>query len=265
MKLTTTETTPLSNALRALLLLAVVIIAQTAAAQSNEKPTLRYDPALKMALDSLDTDSLDIDVIGIEALMPGIKIAADSLPSAALADSVATLDPWTENFTARYFSPDPTRAVWMSALFPGLGQIYNRRFWKVPIVIGGFMGLGYATSWNSGMLNDYTKAYRDLTDSDPDTRSYMDFFPKGTDESSLDHTWLVNTFKSKKDYFRRNRDLCIISMVGVYLLAMVDAYVDASLTHFDISPDLSMQVVPALIPDARSVKPSVGMTWAINF
>ncbi|MDE6298875.1 MAG: hypothetical protein K2M10_04430, partial [Muribaculaceae bacterium] len=45
------------------------------------------------------------------------------------------------------FNPDPTRAVWMSALFPGLGQIYNRRYWKLPIVVGGFMGLGYATSW----------------------------------------------------------------------------------------------------------------------
>lgn len=75
------------------------------------------------------------------------------------------------------FNPSPMRAVWMSALFPGLGQIYNRRYWKLPIVIGGFMGLGYATEWNNRQYADYMQAYRDLLDSDPTTKSYMDFFP----------------------------------------------------------------------------------------
>ena len=74
------------------------------------------------------------------------------------------------------FMPDPTKAVWMSALFPGLGQLYNRRYWKLPIVIGAFMGLGYATSWNNTMLRDYTTAYSDIMDNDPTTKSYMDFF-----------------------------------------------------------------------------------------
>lgn len=163
------------------------------------------------------------------------------------------------------FSPDPTRAVWMSALFPGLGQLYNRRFWKLPIVIGGFMGLGYATSWNNGMLRDYTRAYADIMDNDPNTKSYMDFFPSTTTESSLDKTWLTNVLRSRKNYYRRNRDLCIICMVGVYLLAMIDAYVDASLAHFDISPDLSMDLVPTLIPDDRTARPGVGIQWAFNF
>lgn len=163
------------------------------------------------------------------------------------------------------FNPDPTRAVWLSALFPGLGQIYNRRYWKLPIIVGGYLGLGYATSWNNRMLDDYTRAYRDIMDSDPSTKSYMDFFPKNVKEEDLDKTWLTNTLKSRKDFYRRNRDLCIICMVGVYLLAMVDAYVDASLSHFDISPDLSMQVAPALIPDSRYKLPSVGLQWALNF
>lgn len=163
------------------------------------------------------------------------------------------------------FNPDPTRAVWMSALFPGLGQLYNRRYWKLPIVIGGFMGLGYATTWNNGMLRDYTRAYADIMDNDPNTKSYMDFFPSTTTEDSLDKTWLTNVLQSRKNYYRRNRDLCIICMVGVYLLAMVDAYVDASLAHFDISPDLSMDLVPAFIPDERSNLPGVGLQWALNF
>jgi len=163
------------------------------------------------------------------------------------------------------FNPNPTRAVWLSALFPGLGQLYNRRYWKLPIIIGGFMGLGYATSWNNGMLRDYTRAYSDILDNDPSTRSYMDFFPPTTKEEDLNVTWLANTFKSRKDYYRRNRDLCIICMVGVYLLAMVDAYVDASMAHFDISPSLSMDVAPAFIPESRDKLPGVGLQWALTF
>ena len=163
------------------------------------------------------------------------------------------------------FSPDPTKAVWMSALFPGLGQVYNRRYWKLPIIVGGYLGLAYATSWNTGMLNDYTQAYADIMDSDPSTKSYMDFFPSTVNESDLDKTWLTNILRSRKNYFRRNRDLCIISMVGVYLLAMVDAYVDASLSHFDISPDLSIDLYPTMIQDARDPYPSVGLQWALNF
>lgn len=67
------------------------------------------------------------------------------------------------------FNPKPERAVWLSALFPGLGQIYNRRYWKLPIIVGGFMGLGYATTWNNSQLQDYSQGYRDLLDNDPST------------------------------------------------------------------------------------------------
>lgn len=74
------------------------------------------------------------------------------------------------------FNPKPERAVWLSALFPGLGQIYNRRYWKLPIIVGGFMGLGYATTWNNSQLQDYSQGYRDLLDNDPSTDSYMNFF-----------------------------------------------------------------------------------------
>lgn len=165
----------------------------------------------------------------------------------------------------KVFIPDPTKAVWYSALCPGLGQIYNRRYWKLPIVIGGFMGLGYGASWNNTMLADYTRAYYDLMDNDPSTKSYMDFFPPTTSEESLNRSWLERTLKSRKDYFRRNRDLCIIGMVGVYLIAVVDAYVDASLTNFDITPDLSMQVTPALLHDNFSPYPALGVQWAFNF
>lgn len=163
------------------------------------------------------------------------------------------------------FNPSPQRAVWLSALFPGLGQIYNRRYWKLPIVVGGFMGLAYATSWNNSQYQDYIQAYRDITDSDPGTNSYMNFFPPTTNESDLDPTWLTATFKSRKDYFRRNRDLCIICLVALYLVCMLDAYVDASMAHFDISPKLSLDLAPTLMIEPTTSKPSLGLSWAFNF
>lgn len=165
------------------------------------------------------------------------------------------------------FDPSPTRAVWLSVLCPGLGQIYNRRYWKLPIVIGGFMGLGYATNWNNNQYQDYAQGYRDLMDNDPSTKSYMDFFPPTIDEGDLDRAWLEQVFKSRKDYARRNRDLCIIGLVALYALCILDAYVDASLTHFDVSPDLAIDWSPALIPQygPNNRKPAVGLNWAITF
>lgn len=190
-------------------------------------------------------------------------LQADTIAGNLATNTFEGFDVWIERDTE--WNPSPTRAVWMSALFPGLGQVYNRRYWKLPIVVGGYLGLAYATSWNNTMLTDYQRAYRDIMDNDPTTNSYMDFFPPTVQESDLDKTWLTNLLKSRKDFYRRNRDLCIIGMVGVYLLAMVDAYVDASLSHFDISPDLSLDVVPTLIQDSRGNLPGVGMSWAFNF
>ena len=184
-----------------------------------------------------------------------------AVDSASLRES--PYDRWEERDVV--FNPDPSRAVWMSALFPGLGQVYNRRYWKLPIVVGAYLGLGYATSWNNSMLDDYSRAYRDIMDNDPTTKSYMDFFPPTVTEDSLDKTWLTSLLQSRKNFYRRNRDLCIISMVGVYLLAMVDAYVDASLSHFDVSPDLSMDIAPAIIPEGRGQRPAFGLQWALNF
>lgn len=217
-------------------------------------------------IESLDTIGYENEAfISVDSLQTAVVDTLASIPPERLKvirDSIAEIEEFGEE---RVFNPDPTRAVWMSALFPGLGQLYNRRYWKLPIVVGSFMGLGYATAWNNRMLTDYTKAYRDIMDNDPSTKSYMDFYPPTVKEEDLDKTWLTNKLKSRRDYFRRNRDLCIIGIVGVYLVAMLDAYVDASLSHFDISPDLSMQVAPALIPDSRTTLPSVGVQWALNF
>lgn len=221
-------------------------------------PAQVVEDELTVTPDSVEVvpvDSFDV-VAG-----PTMKIVEDSLKAADRKND----EKWVEPTIPRSFNPDPTRAVWLSALCPGLGQIYNRRYWKLPLVVAGYMGLIYGTSWNNMMLTDYTRAYSDLLDNDPSTKSYMDFFPPTVKEEDLNKQWLTNILKSRKDFYRRNRDLCIIGMVGVYMLAMVDAYVDASLSHFDISPDLSIDVTPTLIPDSRGKLPGIGLVWAFNF
>ena len=213
----------------------------------------------------LVSDSLIVDGDSV-AVIP-VDTVALSVPTVRAANDSIRPSRWNEeqSFT---FVPDPTKAVWMSALFPGLGQLYNRRYWKLPIVIGAYMGLGYATNWNNTMLRDYTRAYSDIMDSDPNTKSYMDFFAPTVKEEDLDKAWLTNLLRTRKNMYRRNRDLCIICMVGVYAIAMIDAYVDAQLAHFDISPDLSVDIAPTLLPAETSGRfplPGVGFYWALNF
>lgn len=144
------------------------------------------------------------------------------------------------------FVPDPKRALWLSLVLPGAGQIYNRKYWKLPIIYGGFLGCAYALMWNQQMYRDYSQAYLDIMDDDPDTHSYLDMLPPRYDISGREEEF-QNLFKRKKDYYRRYRDLSAFCFIGVYLLSVIDAYVDAQLSVFDITPDLSMSVEPAVM------------------
>ena len=76
--------------------------------------------------------------------------------------------------------PNPKRALWLALVIPGAGQIYNRKYWKLPIVYGGFVGCAYAMRWNNQMYRDYSQAYMDLMDNDPNTDSYNSFMHLGT-------------------------------------------------------------------------------------
>ncbi|MDR1810409.1 MAG: DUF5683 domain-containing protein [Prevotella sp.] len=172
------------------------------------------------------------------------------------------------------FTPNPTRAVIYSAIFPGLGQVYNRKYWKLPIIYGGFIGLSYGISWNGRYYNDYSKAYRSIAGENPRESYYNgwgDFYP-GRDPNELTDSQIENlrqAFRRKKDFYRRNRDLCIISAVGVYLICMVDAYVDAQLFDFDLSPNLSLRVEPAVMQSFASLPVTgtrtLGVQCSISF
>ncbi|HCS87531.1 MAG TPA: hypothetical protein DIW30_03700 [Bacteroidales bacterium] len=168
-----------------------------------------------------------------------------------------TIEPW---------KPDPMRAVWMGVILPGYGQIYNRSYWKLPIVYGGFMGCAYAISWNNRLYTDYKQAYRDiLTDTDGTKTSYIDILPDGyTIEMMGGKSSYTNVLKNKQNTYRRYRDLSIVATVLVYALSLIDAYVDAQLFDFDISTDLSMMVEPQLYYDFQNNK-SAEVKLAISF
>ena len=152
--------------------------------------------------------------------------------------------------------PNPKRAMWLAIVLPGAGQIYNRKYWKLPLVYGGFVGCLYAMQWNNMMFRDYSKAYQDIMDTDPTTQSYNQFLHLGTKITDENKAQYQSIFKSRKDRYRRWRDLSFFCLLGVYALSIVDAYVDASLSEFDISDDLTLRVEPAVMNS-----PTTGMAF----
>jgi hypothetical protein len=142
----------------------------------------------------------------------------------------------------------PKKAAIYSTILPGLGQAYNKKYWKIPIIYAGFGTFGYFIGWNNKNYNTLRIAYSDLTDGNPETNSYLDL--DGAQYYDLDSESGRNDFKNalnkQKDYYRRNRDLLVIGMVAFYGLNIIDASVDAHLFDFDISEDLSFNWQPAM-------------------
>jgi hypothetical protein len=168
------------------------------------------------------------------------------------------------------WKPNPQRALWLALVIPGAGQIYNRKFWKLPIIYGGFMGCIYALTWNNMMYKDYSQAYLDLMDDDPGTASYNKFLHLGKQiQTKADEERYKKIFKSRKDKYRRWRDMSFFVMLGVYAFSVIDAYVDAELSQFDISKDLSLTVEPAVMPNHNGGdwldSQSLGVSCKLNF
>ena len=147
--------------------------------------------------------------------------------------------------------PNPKRALWLAIVLPGAGQVYNRKYWKLPLIYGGFVGCIYALQWNNTMFKDYSQAYLDIMDSDPSTESYNQFLHLGTKITSSNIKQYQDIFRRRKDRYRRWRDLSFFCMLGVYALSIIDAYVDASLSEFDISDKLSLRIEPTVFSTAQ--------------
>lgn len=226
---------------------------------------IRFDSISAQVEEYSEKDSLVSEINAI----PGDTVTTedeDTL-STAIADSL--LKRITKKHDKRQFKPDPIRSMWLALVFPGGGQIYNRKYWKLPIVYGGFLGCTYALTWNNQMLRDYSQAYLDIMDDDPNTKSYEGMLPMGYDITGKEERFKT-IFKNKKDHFRKYRDLSIFAFAGVYLISIIDAYVDAELSTFDISPDLSIRLEPAVIntgmPAMTTQKQNAyGLSCRLNF
>lgn len=186
-----------------------------------------------------------------------------------MADTLKNVRPKRNWATWR---PNAKRAMWLAIVLPGAGQIYNRKYWKLPFVYGGFVGCAYAMRWNNQMFRDYSQAYMDIMDDDPNTQSYNQFLHLGAKIDSSNLERYQRLFKNRKDKFRRWRDLSFFCLVGVYAISIIDAYVDASLSEFDISKDLSLRVEPTIINRSNNglqANPlhdnSLGVSCSLNF
>ena len=156
------------------------------------------------------------------------------------------------------------KATTLACIFPGAGQIYNRSYWKVPFVVGGFASMIYCIDWNNRGFQRFKKAYNLLADYEQHPENY----PNGpTDE--FRGRYSADFIKNLRDNYRRNRDLCIILSGALYVLQIIDAHVDAHLKDYDISDDLSMNLEPLVnytyVPTLQGNRPVFGFNLCLNF
>ena len=239
-----------------LLLLALTGHAQEEAELVND--TLRtHEVVISADSASLNTDQATLNMDSIARSPEEIPIKVDTTQKVKLPRDWST------------WKPNPQRALWLALVLPGAGQIYNRKFWKLPIFYGGFLGCIYALSWNNMMYKDYSQAYLDIMDDDPTTASYNKFLHLGVQITSANEERYKEIFKGRKDKYRRWRDMSIFVMIGIYALSVIDAYVDAELSEFDISKDLSLEIHPTVMPNRGGGNPiqaqSVGFSCFLNF
>jgi len=217
----------------------------------------------------------------------GLQAQIDSIKNQLPKDSLARLYEkknvkteiilHTDSLKPKAFKPDPSKSVWMGAILPGYGQILNKKYWKLPIVYGGFLGCAYAITWNSGRYESYKNAYFDIlryssdnsyktiVDKNPGAVSFYQIIPKGyTIENYGGISGYTQVLQSAQNNARRFRDLSIILTIAFYAITIVDAYVDAQLYDFDISPDLSMHVQPTLMQNSYGVNNTLGLQCSIS-
>jgi hypothetical protein len=195
--------------------------------------------------DSVKTTALNDTILQVDDSL--FQIEKASLIDTISFSLVDTLPVKKQKRDWKTWRPNPKKALWLAIVIPGAGQIYNRKYWKLPIVYGGFVGCAYAMRWNNMMYKDYSQAYIDLTDDDPNTKSYEMFQQFSNRITDANIQRYQELFKNRKNRFRRWRDLSFFVMCGIYAISIIDAYVDASLSEFDISDDLTMRVAPTII------------------
>lgn len=152
------------------------------------------------------------------------------------------------------------KATTLSTICPGAGQIYNKSYWRVPIVIGGMASTIYTIDWNNRGYKRFKTAYALRVDYDKNPEKY----PGGAADE-FRGAYSATFLKNLKDSYRRNRDLCILLTAGVYMLQIIDAHVDAHLQDYDISDDLTMNLEPYVDYLPVESQPLFGVNMSFKF
>lgn len=145
----------------------------------------------------------------------------------------------------------PHKAVIYSAIIPGLGQVYNKKYWKVPIIYAAGGTLAYFIRTNNSQYQRFRRAYDAVIAGDPNN------------PDEFNGKYSKEVLASARDYYRKYRDLSVIGIAGLYFLNIIDAMVDAYFYSFDISDDLSLRIVPSVQPGKYSN--ACGLTVSLNF
>jgi hypothetical protein len=174
------------------------------------------------------------------------------------------------------FKPEPLKATMLAITFPGMGQIYNRKYWKLPFVYAGFGALIYSVSFNTKKYNEMMKAYQDFTDKIPETDSYIPLvkfaeppeydpvlYPESYDPANA--SWVKDNLLEAVDYYKRYRDLSYIGIAAWYLVTVLDANVDASLSNFDITNKLNVELSPLQLPVPGTMGAGLNISFIYTF
>lgn len=175
-----------------------------------------------------------------------------------------------ESYAARY---DPRRALLLAAVLPSAGQMYNNKWWKVPLVWGGFAGLGYGVAWNQERyLENRTAVFSLLNDKNPV------IVDQATGRTAMGNIVIGNTVyyelkvgpvsldvaRQRVNKFRRDRDYMVIMSFIFYMMQMIDAHVDAHLKEFDLNPMLKVSLEPVMNQNAFTGR-STGVGLTLRF
>lgn len=170
----------------------------------------------------------------------------------------------------------PRRASMYSAVIPGLGQAYNKKYWKIPIIYTGFGVMGYFIHFNATNYNEYKQGLIDFTDGDNNTTSYLNFIGPNVDPGRFDPSlgspdynpsdeeWFKEQLENNMNYYRRYRDLSVILTFAWYALNIIDATVDGYLFSYDMNEDLSLQLDPQLFYLSEHMN-ALGLKFRFSF
>ncbi len=182
-------------------------------------------------------------------------------PAAVLIDTIRVDSLARVDTTGKPKWNRPTKALLLAMVIPGAGQVYNKKYWKLPILYAGVGAAAYFWFTNQKgyfeFKNRYTAEY-DLLQADP-AHEFLYY----SDKTGAYYT-SINQLSSERDNFRRYRDLAVAGSLALYVISLLDAYVDAHLSTFDLSPDLSMSIDPLLYRQ-NNVNFGAGLTIGFKF